>query len=334
MLKRVSALFGAILPSNLGLLARKSSDFSTEMAALDAVSGRILARTRPSPVQNLAFDEVSDKECPPIDPKIWNLFDAGVRVAAQGPANIIEIYGAIGDDYWADRSITAKTIAAELRKFGSADVEVHINSPGGDMFEGIAIYNVLAAHPGNVTVKIMGLAASAASIIAMAGNTVKMGLGSFMMIHECWVMAIGNKTSLKEVADWLAPFDDALRDIYVQRTSQEEKKVEKWMKSEKMFSASDAIDNGFADEMLSADEVRRDDKASEQARALNEVRELEHILCRQGGKTRSQARAMISALKGMPGAAPSATQDAGDTKVVKAAQEFIDLLKSLTSSGK
>lgn len=295
---------------------------------LTSVSGRIRASKRPSPVA-LSVADIRDKyECPPLDPKTLEKWDAGIRSAEQKTENVIEIYGSIGEDWWSGTGITAKSVSAALRSAGGKDVEVRINSPGGDMFEGIAIYNVLAQHPGNVTVKIMGLAASAASIIAMAGNEVKMGLGSFLMIHNCWVMGIGNQFDFRELAEWLAPYDDALRDIYIERTGSSEAEIEGWMKKEKTFSASEAIDHGFADDMLDAAAVTQDKNASAAARALNEVREIEWILCRSGGMSRSQARAKISALKGKPGAAPNATRDAGNDQIVKGLQGLLDLLKS------
>lgn len=84
--------------------------------------------------------------------------------------------------------VTAKRISAALRAIGEQDIVVNLNSPGGDMFEGLAIYNLLRAHSGKVTVNILGIAASAASIIAMAGDEIKMGRGAFLMIHNCWAM--------------------------------------------------------------------------------------------------------------------------------------------------
>src|SRR3546814_13007802 len=82
------------------------------------------------------------------------------------------------------------------------------------MFEGIACYNVLREHPQTVTVKVMGMAASAASIIAMAGDQIEIGAASFLMIHNCWVMAMGNRHDMAETAEWLAPFDAAMADVY------------------------------------------------------------------------------------------------------------------------
>jgi ATP-dependent Clp protease protease subunit len=82
----------------------------------------------------------------------------------------------IGEDFWTGGGITAKKVSPQLRAIGDRPVEVQLNSPGGDMFEGIAIYNVLREHPQDITVKVMGMAASAASLIAMAGDTVEIGV--------------------------------------------------------------------------------------------------------------------------------------------------------------
>ena len=95
--------------------------------------------------------------------------------AAADDDNSISIYDVIGEDFWTGEGVTVKRIDAALRKIGNRDVVVNINSPGGDVFEGIAIYNRLREHPAKVQVKVMGLAASAASIIAMAGDEIQIG---------------------------------------------------------------------------------------------------------------------------------------------------------------
>src|SRR5690606_4398240 len=96
----------------------------------------------------------------------------------------ISIFDVIGEDFWTGSGVTANRISAALRSIGNKDITVRINSPGGDMFEGIAIYNLLRAHPAKVTVEVLGWAASAASVIAMAGDDIRMGLGSLMMVHN------------------------------------------------------------------------------------------------------------------------------------------------------
>lgn len=238
-----------------------------------------------------------------VDPSVldrWGNEFAGIH-ALEPNDNVITIFGVIGQDFFGD-GVTAQTVARQLRAIGSRDVEVQINSPGGDVFEGFAIYNLLREHPYNITVKVLGMAASAASVVAMAGNNVQIGTAAFIMIHNCWVMAIGNKTELRDTADFLEPFDQALADVYVARTGQTQAAVKGWLEAETYMSGSVAIDRGFADELLPADQVSVDEQQQASDRANNEVRGLELMLL-ASGLTRTQAREKISRIKGKPGAA-------------------------------
>ncbi len=192
-------------------------------------------------------------------------------------------------------------MAAQLRAIGDRPVEVQVNSPGGDMFEGIAIFNVLREHPKDVTVKVMGMAASAASIIAMAGDRIEIGAASFLMIHNCWVLAIGNRHDMRETSEWLEPFDQAMVDLYAARTGQKPADVAKWMDAETYMSGSQAIERGFADALLAADRITSDDDAKARDRQVNDLRALELSLV-SAGMTRSDARARINRIKGTPGA--------------------------------
>src|SRR3546814_11274221 len=99
---------------------------------------------------------------------------AGVRAVAMGD-NVITMFDSIGEDYWTGGGVTSKTLQSQLRAIGERDIEVHINSYGGDMFEGIACYNVLREHPQTVTVKVMVLVESAASTLAMTDPKINMG---------------------------------------------------------------------------------------------------------------------------------------------------------------
>lgn len=242
----------------------------------------------------------------------WTADAAGVRALGTGD-NIITMFDIIGEDFWSGGGITAKKVAAQLRAIGDRDVEVHLNSPGGDMFEGIAIYNVLREHPKSVTVKIMGMAASAASVIAMAGDTIEIGAASFIMIHNCWVVAIGNRHDMAETAEWLEPFDTAMIDVYAARTGQDAKAIARWMDAETYMSGSTAVDRGFADSLLAADQVTIDEDAKAADKQVNEVRAMELALV-HAGHSRTEARARINKIKGTPGAADDdTTPGAGDT---------------------
>lgn len=117
--------------------------------------------------------------------------------------SILDVIDVIDEDFWSGDGVTANRISAAVRSIGNRDVTVRINSPGGDMFEGIAIYNLLRSHPAKVTVEVLGWAASTASIIAMAGDDIRMGLGSFMMVHNAWGMVVGNRHDMREAASHL-----------------------------------------------------------------------------------------------------------------------------------
>jgi ATP-dependent Clp protease protease subunit len=191
-----------------------------------------------------------------ISPRALDRWDAGIRAAdGKESERTISIFDVIGQDFWTGEGVTAKRVSAALRAMGAGPVTVNINSPGGDLFEGLAIYNLLREHEGEVTVKVLGLAASAASIIAMAGDEVQIARAGFLMIHNAWVLAIGNRHDLREVADTLEPFDRAIADIYAARTGEEQKAMAKLMDAETWIGGSDAVDRGFADALLPSDEI-------------------------------------------------------------------------------
>ncbi|MEN4608711.1 head maturation protease, ClpP-related [Pantoea agglomerans] len=223
----------------------------------------------------------------------WN---GGIK-AAKSDDNSISVFDVIGADWYGD-GVTASRIAAALRSIGGADVTVNINSPGGDMFEGLAIYNLLREYEGKVTVKVLGLAASAASIIAMAGDEVQIGRGAFLMIHNCWVYAMGNRHDLQQIAADMVPFDKAMNDIYSARTGLDEATIDAMMNAETYIGGSDAVEKGFADHLLAADEVADGDDSPAAA-----LRKLDAMLAKTNAP-RSERRKLLKALTGgKPGAA-------------------------------
>lgn len=228
-----------------------------------------------------------------IQPRALDRWNPGIQAAdAKESDRSISVYDVIGYDYWTGEGVTAKRIAAALRNMGAGPVTVNVNSPGGDMFEGLAIYNLLREHEGEVTVKVLGLAASAASIIAMAGDTVQVARAGFLMIHNAWVVAMGNRNDLREYADTLEPFDRAMADIYAARTGQDQKAMAKLMDSETWIGGSDAIEEGFADELLPSDQVEKiAAKASIKAERMAEV------MFKRGGASNTEAKRLVSELK-------------------------------------
>lgn len=270
---------------------------------------RVMAQARPAPLPLPVRQDVHAFTKPAVFDR-WGEDAAGVRAAAIGD-NVITMFDVIGEDYWSGGGVTAKKVVAQLRAIGSRPVEIQINSPGGDMFEGIAIFNVLREHPEPITVKVMGMAASAASIVAMAGDRIEIGAASFLMIHNCWVMAIGNRHDMRETSEWLEPFDQAMVGLYAGRSGQKPEDVAKWMDAETFMSGSQAIDRGFADALLPADAVKQEEDAQVQDRSVNDLRAMELQLV-AAGASRTEARARINKIKGTPGAAREATPGAGE----------------------
>lgn len=201
--------------------------------------------------------------------------------AASDDDNTITMFDVIGEDWWTGGGVTAKRVSAALRAIGDRDVVVKINSPGGDMFEGIAIYNLLRAHKAKVTIEVLGWAASAASIIAMAGDEIRMGLGSFMMVHNAWGVVIGNRHDMREAAALFDGFDSAIADIYEARTGIKRAEIVKLMDAETFMGASDAVDKGFADVVDNAIEAAKAD-ANNTDRRLMARRQTEAALARAG----------------------------------------------------
>lgn len=267
-------------------------------------------------------------------PEAFDRWNAGVRSAAEIGANTITIYDVIGEDFWTGGGVTVNRVDAALRQIGDQRAEVHINSPGGDMFEGIAIYNRLLEHKAGVTVKVMGLAASAASVIAMAGDEVLIGPASFLMIHNCWVLAAGDRNDFAETAAWLEPFDSAMAGVYAARSGQKASAVAGWMDAETWMNGQLAVERGFADGLLTAGDMTEDASTSAKARETNAVRQAEANLCRSGC-TRAEARALINKIKGTPDAAQDdAKPDAGvkTDRTPGAAETWLGLAAALTQS--
>jgi ATP-dependent Clp protease protease subunit len=285
------------------------------MLKTDTALPRVMAMARPAQITTPVRTAVSAFQ----KPEAFDRWNAGIH-AAKGDegGNVITVYDVIGEDYWTGGGVTVNRIDAALRKIGSGNpVEVHINSPGGDMFEGIAIYNRLREHDGEITVKVMGLAASAASIIAMAGDKVLIGAASFLMIHNCWVMAIGNRHDMAETAKFLEPFDSAMATVYSQRTGKTVDEMAKLMDNETWLNGSAAVEQGFADELLPSDAIAEDEQQTEDGRELNALRQAEISLCK-AGHSRTAARAMLNKIKGTPDAAIEPTPGAGETDAITA----------------
>lgn len=248
-------------------------------------------------------------------------WDASLVSAGADDATIT-MYDSIGSDGWTE-GVTAKRVAESLRAIGPRDVTVSINSPGGDFFEGIAIYNLLREHPHKVTVKVVGLAASAASVIAMAGDEIQVAKTGFLMIHNAWAVVIGNRHDLAEASGVLEEFDGAMAELYSEVAGISKKDAATMMDAETWMSGQAAVDSGFATSLLDADEVVEDGAASGNSNAA--VRKVEMLLARQG-LPRSERRELIKQIKGTPGAAH--VMPGADETTMAAMAELIQKIRS------
>ncbi|WP_298618637.1 head maturation protease, ClpP-related [uncultured Zoogloea sp.] len=255
-----------------------------------------------------------DWDSPPVALTEW--VERPMAAEADDP-NTVSIYGVIGEDFWSGEGFTAKRMAAALRLIGKNAVTVNVNSPGGDMFEGMAIYNLLREHRAEVTVKIMGIAASAASVIAMAGDQVLMGTGSMMMIHNAWGLVVGNRHDYLDAAEVFGQFDASMADIYAARTGMDAKDVLAMLDGPSkasdgtFMSAAEAIEKGFADATFEA-------ASSEAAKAaggpsdLIARRRLEAKLATAGMGRRERFDLINAISSGPRDATRPAERDAGD----------------------
>ena len=179
--------------------------------------------------------------------KFWNLI---TNQAEDGQEErVLELYGTIAEESWFDDDVTPKMFRDELFS-DSGPVTVWINSPGGDCIAASQIYSMLMDYPGKVTVKIDGIAASAASVIAMAGTEVLMAPTALMMIHNPATMAFGDHNDMKAAVKMLEEVKQSIINAYSIRTGLKDEELSRMMEAETWMNARKAIVLGFADGML------------------------------------------------------------------------------------
>ena len=158
--------------------------------------------------------------------------------------NQIDIYSDIGESFWGE-TISANDVKSMLDDM-QGDVTVRINSQGGSVFDGFAIYNLLDQHEGEIHVKVDALAASAASVIAMAGDTIEMADNALMMLHDPWTIAIGDSKDLAKTADLLDKIRDSIVTTYKSKSNLDVHEIAQMMSDETWLNADEAIEHGFA----------------------------------------------------------------------------------------
>jgi ATP-dependent Clp endopeptidase proteolytic subunit ClpP len=179
---------------------------------------------------------------------MWRPENKQFRIENKDTHAEIWMYDEIG--VW---GVTAKSFADELKAAGDVkSLTLRLNSPGGDVFDGLAIYNTLLRHPANVSVEIDGVAASIASIIAMAGDTIAISPNAMVMIHDPWTVAMGGAEDFRKSADLLDQVKTSLVSTYQSKTGQSAAAISDKMSEETWFEAQEAIDFGLADVMTDA----------------------------------------------------------------------------------
>lgn len=159
----------------------------------------------------------------------------------------IDIFGDIVSEKWFDEETSATSFRDALKELGDVStINLSINSGGGSVFDGIAIYNMLKSHKATVNVYVEGLAASIASVIAMAGDTITMRSGSMMMVHMPWTLSQGNAEEMRKTADTLEKTGDSIVDIYSERTGISPDDIRNIMNDETWLSAEEAVEQGWA----------------------------------------------------------------------------------------
>lgn len=225
--------------------------------------------------------------------------------------------------------VTAEAFKRELDSIKSEKLNLRINSPGGDVFDSLAIYNALREHPAEVTTYIDGLAASMASVIALAGDHVVAAERSFFMIHHPWSIVIGNAADMRKEADVLEKISGSMVSAYAERTGRDAAELTAWMDEETWFTAAEAQDAGFIDEVSAAKAAEEEALATAAAFDLSifchapdvllhaeahepTVRDLERAL-RDAGLSQTAAKQYIAA--GRAAAAQRDAEQAGERDV-------------------
>jgi len=183
--------------------------------------------------------------------KFWNwVKDEGERT--------LFLNGEISDETWYGDELTPRIFKEELMA-SEGDITVWINSPGGDVFAAAQIYNMLMDYKGSVSIKIDGLAASAASVIAMAGTEVQMSPVAMMMIHNPMTVAIGDSKEMQKAVEMLGEVKESIINAYEIKTGLSRTKLAHLMDAESWFNAKKALEMGFADKIMFSEEEKKEE---------------------------------------------------------------------------
>jgi len=231
------------------------------------------------------------------------------KIENKGDKAEIWIYEEIGEDFWSGDGITAKSFQKDLATIKAGQIDLHINSPGGEVFDGITIFNLLKQHPATITTYIDGLAASIASVIAMAGDRVVMAENALFMIHNPYGMTVGDSTEMRKMADTLDKVRGSIVLAYTGKTGKDEGEITNLMDAESWLSSFEALELGFIDEiteqmdmaacakfvplMINAKFKNIPQNLTGDRKPPDNERDLESVL-RDAGYTRKEAKSIIA----------------------------------------
>lgn len=230
------------------------------------------------------------------------------RIEAKADKAEVWLYDYIGEDFWTGGGITAKNFQKELGDIKASQIDLHINSPGGEVFDGIAIYNLLKQHPATVTTYIDGLAASIASVIALAGDKIFMAENATFMIHNPRGMAIGEASDMRKTADVLDKIRGSMTKAYMEKSGKPEEEINALLDAESWMDADEAMAAGFVDEITEKMDLaacakfipamakmgfRHIPQSINGMKEKPSERELERVL-RDAGCTKKEAKAILA----------------------------------------
>lgn len=232
--------------------------------------------------------------------KFWNWLD--VKDEAEAPEErVLEINGEIASESWFDDDVTPKLFKDELMS-GSGPITIWLNSPGGDCIAASQIYSMLMDYAGEVTVKVDGIAASAASVIAMAGTNVLMAPTALMMIHNPMTLAWGDRSEMTKAIEMLDEVKESIVNAYEIKTGLSRAKISHLMDAETWMNANKAIELGFADDILEDKKKCAADKtAFSFAAKSSETRLMNKLEAKFGKKPETNKCPLVEAMKEMKG---------------------------------
>ena len=232
--------------------------------------------------------------------KFWNWLD--VKNEADTPEErVLEINGEIASESWFDDDVTPKLFKDELLS-GSGPITIWLNSPGGDCIAASQIYSMLMDYPGEVTVKVDGIAASAASVIAMAGTKVLMAPTALMMIHNPMTLAWGDRSEMTKAIEMLDEVKESIVNAYEIKTGLSRAKISHLMDTETWMNANKAIELGFADDILTdKKKCAADETAFSFAARSSEMRLMNRLEAKYGRKTETKECPLVEAVDEVKG---------------------------------